>query len=148
MADVVPEEGDRWMARYCICFVYIYTVQAINLLSLQTPYSGYLARLSTNSSLSLLLSTQIRMLLCVHRCPTIQRVPSGPESDVISGASEYPTLGTDRALALRGAGKQWGYPVMVVDCGTAMTFRCAVAARMCYDRALCSTNCLSASLLQ
>jgi Type III pantothenate kinase len=147
MADVVPEEGDRWMARYCICFICEYS-QAINLLSLQTPYSGYLAPLSANSRLLLLCLIQMHMLLCVRRCPTIQRVPSGPESDVISGASEYPTLGTDRALALRGAGKQWGYPVMVVDCGTAMTFRYATAARLWYNRAVCSRGSLYVSLLQ
>lgn len=34
----------------------------------------------------------------------------------------YPTLGIDRALALWGAGKTWGFPVMVIDAGTALTF--------------------------
>ena len=34
----------------------------------------------------------------------------------------YPTLGIDRALALWGAGKTWGFPMLVIDAGTAMTF--------------------------
>ncbi|MCT7979217.1 pantothenate kinase [Laspinema olomoucense] len=33
----------------------------------------------------------------------------------------YPTLGIDRALALVGAARQWGWPVLVVDAGTALT---------------------------
>jgi type III pantothenate kinase len=34
----------------------------------------------------------------------------------------YPTLGIDRALALYGAGKTWGFPILVIDAGTALTF--------------------------
>ncbi|MDF2388925.1 pantothenate kinase, partial [Nostoc ellipsosporum NOK] len=34
----------------------------------------------------------------------------------------YPTLGIDRALALWGAGKSWGFPMLVIDAGTALTF--------------------------
>lgn len=34
----------------------------------------------------------------------------------------YPTLGIDRALAVLGAGETFGYPVLVIDSGTAMTF--------------------------
>ncbi|GAX36060.1 pantothenate kinase [Nodularia sp. NIES-3585] len=34
----------------------------------------------------------------------------------------YPTLGIDRALALWGAGKTWGFPILVIDAGTAITF--------------------------
>ncbi|MCT7975144.1 pantothenate kinase [Laspinema olomoucense] len=33
----------------------------------------------------------------------------------------YPTLGIDRALALVGAAREWGWPVLVVDAGTALT---------------------------
>ncbi|MDM9582864.1 pantothenate kinase [Nostoc sp. GT001] len=39
----------------------------------------------------------------------------------------YPTLGIDRALALWGAGKTWGFPMMVIDTGTALTFTAADA---------------------
>ncbi|MBD2431482.1 MULTISPECIES: pantothenate kinase [Fischerella] len=34
----------------------------------------------------------------------------------------YPTLGIDRALALWGAGKTWGFPMLVIDAGTSLTF--------------------------
>jgi type III pantothenate kinase len=33
----------------------------------------------------------------------------------------YPTLGIDRALAILGAGEFYGYPVLVIDGGTALT---------------------------
>jgi type III pantothenate kinase len=33
----------------------------------------------------------------------------------------YPTLGIDRALAICGAGENYGYPVLVIDGGTALT---------------------------
>jgi type III pantothenate kinase len=33
----------------------------------------------------------------------------------------YPTLGIDRALAVFGAGEMYGYPVLVIDGGTALT---------------------------
>lgn len=41
----------------------------------------------------------------------------------------YPTLGIDRALALWGAGETWGWPVLVIDAGTALTFTGADANR-------------------
>ncbi len=41
----------------------------------------------------------------------------------------YPTLGIDRALALLGAGETFGYPVLVIDAGTALTFTGADANR-------------------
>ena len=34
----------------------------------------------------------------------------------------YPTLGIDRALALLGAGNRLGWPVLLIDAGTALTF--------------------------
>jgi type III pantothenate kinase len=34
----------------------------------------------------------------------------------------YPTLGIDRALSLVGAGSYFGFPVLVIDTGTALTF--------------------------
>jgi type III pantothenate kinase len=41
----------------------------------------------------------------------------------------YPTLGIDRALGLFGAGETLGYPVLVIDAGTALTFTGAEAQR-------------------
>ncbi|TVP62170.1 MAG: pantothenate kinase [Leptolyngbya sp. LCM1.Bin17] len=37
----------------------------------------------------------------------------------------YPTLGIDRALAVLGAGETYGWPSLVIDCGTALTFTAA-----------------------
>ena len=34
----------------------------------------------------------------------------------------YPTMGIDRALAVWGAGKTYGFPCLVIDAGTALTF--------------------------
>ncbi|MBD1916817.1 MULTISPECIES: pantothenate kinase [Cyanophyceae] len=42
----------------------------------------------------------------------------------------YATLGVDRALALVGAGNIWGWPVLVIDCGTALTFTAGVDQRL------------------
>ncbi|MGB3136752.1 MAG: pantothenate kinase [Nodosilinea sp.] len=42
----------------------------------------------------------------------------------------YPTLGVDRALALVGAGETWGWPVLVIDCGTALTFTAGAEGRL------------------
>ena len=39
----------------------------------------------------------------------------------------YPTLGSDRALALWGAGVTYGFPCLVIDAGTALTFTAADA---------------------
>jgi type III pantothenate kinase len=41
--------------------------------------------------------------------------------DDISLLNLYPTLGIDRALALLGAGENYGYPALVIDGGTALT---------------------------
>ncbi|MBD2294750.1 pantothenate kinase [Anabaena sphaerica FACHB-251] len=42
--------------------------------------------------------------------------------DQIPIAGMYPTLGIDRALALFGAGTTWGFPILIIDAGTALTF--------------------------
>ncbi|MGP1382168.1 MAG: pantothenate kinase [Thainema sp.] len=39
----------------------------------------------------------------------------------------YPTMGCDRILALWGAGQTYGWPVLVIDGGTALTFTTATA---------------------
>jgi type III pantothenate kinase len=48
-------------------------------------------------------------------------IVGGSSSNILSNYSDYPQLGIDRALALRGAGSRHGWPVAVIDCGTAMT---------------------------
>lgn len=34
----------------------------------------------------------------------------------------YPTMGLDRSVTLWGAGQRYGWPALVIDCGTALTF--------------------------
>lgn len=50
--------------------------------------------------------------------PRLHRV----EREHIRLQALYPTIGLDRALALLGAGVTYGWPVLVVDGGTALTF--------------------------
>ena len=40
----------------------------------------------------------------------------------------YPTLGIDRAITLLGAGSMYGWPVLVIDAGTALTLTAGIAA--------------------
>jgi type III pantothenate kinase len=42
----------------------------------------------------------------------------------------YGTLGIDRALALVGAGTTYGWPALVIDCGTALTYTAGVEQRL------------------
>lgn len=53
----------------------------------------------------------IRALASTHEI-TLADIPMG---------QLYPTLGIDRALALLGAGQRYGWPVLVIDGGTALT---------------------------
>lgn len=49
----------------------------------------------------------------------------------------YPTLGIDRALAAYGAGQQYGYPVLVIDGGTALTLTGIDSDRRLVGGAIC-----------
>jgi type III pantothenate kinase len=50
--------------------------------------------------------------------PFVQRILTLADVPLIG---LYPTLGIDRALAALGAGETYGYPVLIVDAGTALT---------------------------
>ncbi len=58
--------------------------------------------------------------------PALHRVETGQ----VPLQNTYPTLGVDRALALLGAGETWGWPVLVIDCGTALTFTAGADRRL------------------
>ncbi len=49
----------------------------------------------------------------------------------------YPTLGIDRALAAYGAGQQYGYPILVIDGGTALTLTGIDGDRQLVGGAIC-----------
>lgn len=53
-----------------------------------------------------------------HNYPNLQVITL----DSVPLKNIYPTLGSDRALALWGAKETWGMPVLVIDSGTALTF--------------------------
>ena len=53
----------------------------------------------------------------LNRIPSAQRLTL--EQIPLKGC--YPTLGIDRALAVLGAGEKYGFPVLVIDGGTALT---------------------------
>lgn len=42
----------------------------------------------------------------------------------------YPTLGIDRALNLLGAGDRFGWPILVIDAGTALTFTAGTSGQL------------------
>jgi type III pantothenate kinase len=72
-----------------------------------------------NSSLPLAIAsvvpsqTEIWQNYCHAHLITLQDIP-------LQGI--YPTLGIDRALAIWGAGTHYGWPILVIDAGTALTF--------------------------
>lgn len=51
-------------------------------------------------------------------------------TDQVPLGHRYPTLGVDRALALVGAGESYGWPVLVVDGGTALTLTAGSERRL------------------
>lgn len=51
-------------------------------------------------------------------CCLIQEI----QPDRLPLTNQYPTLGIDRSIALLGAGDRYGWPMLVVDGGTALTF--------------------------
>ncbi|MBE9054635.1 pantothenate kinase [Sphaerospermopsis sp. LEGE 08334] len=83
------------------------------------PSSSSPIFLSPNLPITLVLAsvvpsqTQLWQTYPNYRLITLNQVP-------ILGM--YHTLGIDRALALLGAGKTYGFPMLVIDAGTALTF--------------------------
>jgi type III pantothenate kinase len=74
--------------------------------------------LSPNLPITLVLAsvvpsqTQLWQTYPNHRLITLYQIPI---------LEMYHTLGIDRALALLGAGKSYGFPILVIDAGTALT---------------------------
>ncbi len=62
-----------------------------------------------------------------QQVPLWQRYPATHliTRDQIPLANQYATLGIDRSLALWGAGQTYGFPVLVIDGGTALTLTAA-----------------------
>jgi type III pantothenate kinase len=60
----------------------------------------------------------------------------------------YPTLGIDRALAALGAGETYGYPLLLIDAGTALTITGINADRQLVGGAIWPGLCLQWQALQ
>jgi type III pantothenate kinase len=66
--------------------------------------------------------------------PYVQRVVTLADVPLLN---LYPTLGIDRALAAYSAGQQYGYPVLVIDGGTALTLTGIDGDRKLVGGAIC-----------
>ncbi|MEH2069285.1 MAG: pantothenate kinase [Nostoc sp.] len=94
-----------------------------------TQYAtGEYTKTNTSSSLSslpaLLLASVVPSQTAIWQTYPNVRVIS---LDEIPLQHIYSTFGIDRALALWGAGKTWGFPMLVIDAGTTLTFTAADA---------------------
>ncbi len=98
--------------------------------------SGFDGTAKDLAALEAIFSTQPTLpLCCASVVPTQtalwQRYPDFREVTLadIPLANLYPTLGIDRALNLLGAGDRYGWPTLVIDAGTALTFTAGTAGR-------------------
>lgn len=71
------------------------------------------------------------------RCPHARAITTADALPCPGPEGCYPGLGVDRALALRGAGHDAGWPCLVVDAGTALTFTAGTAQGGCGGGAIC-----------
>jgi len=120
-ADAVSRLSEAEKAEYLVQTVMrsIEQISAQNLLSL--PATPALSSPHTLSvvPLPLVLASVVPQQTAIWqsypdvRIITLDQLPIG---------GLYPTLGIDRALALLGAGNQLGWPVLLIDAGTALTF--------------------------
>ena len=117
-------------------------VQAAELISHQfsaagwRSLSGFEGTTKELAALDVITTTKPTLPLC---CASVvpaqtalwQRYPTFREVTLadISLANLYPTLGIDRALNLLGAGDRYGWPTLVIDAGTALTFTAGTAGR-------------------
>jgi type III pantothenate kinase len=61
---------------------------------------------------------------------SVSQVPQVVERSHIPLSGLYPTFGLDRAMTLLGAGSTLGWPVLVIDGGTALTFTAGAHQRV------------------
>ena len=96
-----------------------FCAETVEQLASKATLGDFLSIISPLSPLPLLLSsvvpsqTKIWQTYPNVRIITLEEVP-------IKGI--YPTLGIDRALSLYGASSTFGFPMLVIDAGTALTF--------------------------
>lgn len=120
-ADAVSPLSEEEKAEYLVQIVMrsIEEVSSQNLLSLpatpafSSPHTLSLVPLPLIVASVVTQQTAIWQSYPNVRIITLDQLPIG---------GLYPTLGIDRALAVLGAGNQFGWPVLLIDAGTALTF--------------------------
>ncbi|MBD1815042.1 pantothenate kinase [Microcoleus vaginatus DQ-U2] len=120
-ADAVSPLSEQEKAEYLVQIVMrsIEEVSSQNLLSLpatpafSSPHTLSLVPLPLIVASVVTQQTAIWQSYPNVRIITLDQLPIG---------GLYPTLGIDRALAVLGAGNQFGWPVLLIDAGTALTF--------------------------
>ncbi|MEG5042663.1 MULTISPECIES: pantothenate kinase [unclassified Microcoleus] len=120
-ADTVSTLSEQEKAEYLVQIVMrsIEEVSSQNLLSLpatptfSSPHTLSLVPLPLIVASVVTQQTAIWQSYPNVRIITLDQLPIG---------GLYPTLGIDRALAVLGAGNQFGWPVLLIDAGTALTF--------------------------
>lgn len=94
------------------------------LLAISSPHQKIRGENTSSSPPRLLLASVVPSQTAIWQSyPNIRVITL----DQIPLKGVYPTLGIDRALALWGGGKRWGFPMLVIDTGTAITFTAADA---------------------
>ncbi|MEG5064049.1 pantothenate kinase [Microcoleus sp. B3-A4] len=134
-ADTVSRLSEQEKAKYLVQTVTrsIEEVSSQNLLSLpatpafSSPHTLSLVPLPLIVASVVTQQTAIWQSYPNVRIITLDQLPIG---------GLYPTLGIDRALAVLGAGNQFGWPVLLIDAGTALTFTGADVNRYLFGGAI------------
>lgn len=120
-ADAVSHLSEGGKAEYLVQIVMrsIQEISSQNLLSLPATTAFSNPHTLSLVPLPLILASVVTQQTAIWqnypdvRIITLDQLPIG---------GLYPTLGIDRALAVLGAGNQLGWPVLLIDAGTALTF--------------------------
>lgn len=120
-ADAVSRLSEEEKAEYLVQIVMrsIEEISCQNLLSLSATTAFSNPHTLSCVPLPLILASVVTQQTAIWqsypdvRIITLDQLPIG---------GLYPTLGIDRALAVLGAGNQLGWPVLLIDAGTALTF--------------------------
>ncbi len=120
-ADAVSHLSEEEKAEYLVQIVMrsIEEISSQNLLSLPATTAFSNPHTLSSVPLPLILASVVTQQTAIWqsypdvRIITLDQLPIG---------GLYPTLGIDRALAVLGAGNQLGWPVLLIDAGTALTF--------------------------
>lgn len=105
LVKTVMKSIEQISAQYLLCVPVIPAVSATHTLSV-VPLPLVLASVVPQQTAIWQSYPEVRII-------TLDQLPIG---------GLYPSLGIDRALALLGAGNQLGWPILLIDAGTALTF--------------------------